>query len=208
MRLIDILKPALAGALMAAVLPVAAAFAAPEIGKTAPDFVGVNTKGETVKLSDLRGKTVILEWTNHDCPYVKKHYRTNNMQALQKDTTDKGIVWLSIISSAPDTQGNVTPAKADELTASRSAAPSSVILDPEGTIGRLYDARTTPHMYIIKPDGILAYKGAIDDRPTANDADVQGALNYVKNALGQLEAGKAVDPAATRAYGCSVKYAS
>ena len=130
------------------------------------------------------------------------------MQSLQKNAAASGLVWLSVISSAPGLQGHVSGAEADKLTASRNAAPNSVILDPEGTIGRLYDARTTPHMYIIKPDGTLAYKGAIDDRPTANDADVAKAMNYVQNALGQLEAGKAVSPAVTRAYGCSIKYAS
>ncbi len=208
MGLISNLKPLLAGALIAVSMPVAAALAAPQIGKPAPDFSGVDSKGNTVKLSELRGRTVILEWTNHDCPYVKKHYRTQNMQSLQKDAADQGLVWLSIISSAPGLQGHVSGKAADELTVSRDAAPNSVVLDPEGTIGRLYDARTTPHMYIIKPDGILAYKGAIDDRPTANDADVKKAMNYVKNAVSQLNNGKPVSPAVTRAYGCSIKYAS
>lgn len=208
MRLIETLKPLAAAAVVALALPVAAALAAPEIGKPAPDFTGTDSKGKPVKLSELRGKTVILEWTNHDCPYVQKHYRTKNMQSLQREAREKGIVWLSVISSAPGTQGHVKPAKADELTEARDAAPASVILDPEGKIGRMYDARATPHMYIIKPDGTLAYKGAIDDRPTARDADVKTAINYVKKALGQLEAGKNVDPAVTRAYGCSVKYSS
>lgn len=184
------------------------AMASPEVGKQAPDFTGTNTKGETVRLSDYRGKTVILEWTNHGCPYVVKHYRTKNLPALQKETTGEGIVWLSVISSAPGTQGHVTPAEADELTQSRNAKPTAVLLDSEGTIGRLYDARTTPHMYVITPDGNLAYKGAIDDRPTTRDDDVEKALNYVRNALQQISNGKAVDPAVTRAYGCSVKYAS
>jgi len=208
MRLISTLKPLLAGFLIALIMPIAAASAAPQVGKAAPDFSGVDSKGNTVKLSDLRGKTVILEWTNHDCPYVKKHYRTDNMQALQKEAAAKGLVWLSVISSAPGLQGHVSGAEADNLTEKRAAAPNAVILDPKGEIGRLYDARTTPHMYIIKPDGTLAYRGAIDDKPTANDADVAKAVNYVQNALGQLEAGKAVSPAVTRAYGCSIKYAS
>lgn len=189
-------------------LSASAVMAAPQIGEAAPDFVGTDTKGQQVKLSDLRGKTVILEWSNHGCPYVQKHYGTGNMQELQKELTDKGIVWLTVISSAPGTQGYVEPAEADQLTTSRNAAPTAVLLDPEGQIGRLYDARTTPHMYIVTPDGKLAYKGAIDDKPTARDADVETATNYVRNALDLIAADKPVDPAVTRAYGCSVKYSS
>jgi peroxiredoxin len=183
-----------------------ATLASPSVGKPAPDFTGVDTKGQKVKLSDLRGKTVILEWTNDGCPYVQKHYRTGNMQALQKELTGEGIVWLSVISSSPGTQGYVKPAEADELTKSRKAAPTTVLLDPKGTIGRLYDAQVTPHMYIIKPDGTLAYKGAIDNKPTTRDGDIKTAKNYVKTALNQIAAGKPVDPAVTRAYGCTVKY--
>ncbi len=211
MRLIGTLKACqatLAAAVIALAMSSATAIASPQVGTAAPDFAGKDTKGNTVKLSDLRGKTVILEWTNHGCPYVQKHYRTKNMQTLQQSTAADGIVWLTVISSSPGTQGYVTPAEADKLTATRGAAPSSVLLDPEGKIGRLYGAQVTPHMYIIKPDGTLAYKGAIDNKPTAQDADVKGALNYVKNALDQLSAGKAVDPAVTRAYGCAVKYSS
>lgn len=196
-----------AGALALAVAA-APAVASPKVGAQAPDFTGVDSAGKTVKLSDFKGKTVILEWTNHDCPYVKKHYRTGNMQGLQKQTTGTGIVWLSVISSAPGEQGYVKGLEADELTSKRGAAPTKVLIDPKGEIGRLYDARTTPHMYIIKPDGVLAYKGAIDDKPTTTDADVKSALNYVQNALKQISAGKPVDPAVTRAYGCSVKYPS
>jgi peroxiredoxin len=182
------------------------ALAAPSVGKPAPDFTGVDTRGQQVKLSDFRGKTVVLEWTNDRCPYVRKHYRTGNMQALQKELTGEGIVWLSVISSSPGSQGYVEPAEADKLTTSRDAAPTAVLLDPEGKIGRLYDAKVTPHMYIIKPDGTLAYQGAIDDKPTTRDRDVKTAKNYVKTALNQIAAGKPVDPAVTRAYGCTVKY--
>jgi peroxiredoxin len=182
------------------------ALAAPSVGKPAPDFTGVDTRGQQVKLSDFRGKTVVLEWTNDGCPYVRKHYRTGNMQALQKELTGEGIVWLSVISSSPGSQGYVEPAEADKLTTSRDAAPTAVLLDPEGKIGRLYDAKVTPHMYIIKPDGTLAYQGAIDDKPTTRDRDVKTAKNYVKTALNQIAAGKPVDPAVTRAYGCTVKY--
>lgn len=182
------------------------ALAAPSVGKPAPDFTGVDTRGQQVKLSDFRGKTVVLEWTNDGCPYVRKYYRTGNMQALQKELTGEGIVWLSVISSSPGTQGYVEPAEADKLTTSRDAAPTAVLLDPEGKIGRLYDAKVTPHIYIIKPDGTLAYQGAIDDKPTTRDRDVKTAKNYVKTALNQITAGKPVDPAVTRAYGCTVKY--
>lgn len=197
-----------AAACMALALGAAAAAAAPEVGKPAPDFTGTDTKGESHTLSDLRGKTVILEWTNDGCPYVQKHYNSGNMQKLQKETTADGVVWLTIASSAPGTQGNLKPAEHDALMQKFEAAPSAVIIDEEGTIGRAYGAQATPHMYIITPDGNLAYKGAIDDKPTADVADVEGATNYVRGALDQIAAGKPVDPAVTRAYGCSIKYKS
>ncbi|MCV0371289.1 thioredoxin family protein [Filomicrobium sp.] len=195
-----------AAACLAFVLGAAGAAAAPEVGKPAPDFTGVDTHGKTHTLKELRGKTVILEWSNDGCPYVQKHYGSGNMQKLQKDTTADGIVWLTIVSSAPGAQGNLPPAEHDALMLKRDAAPSAVLIDQEGTIGRAYGAQTTPHMYIITPDGNLAYKGAIDDKPTANQSDIEGARNYVREALEQIAAGKPVDPAVTRAYGCSIKY--
>jgi len=199
-----------AGLLAAAVVSLGVfaggAVAAARPGEAAPDFAAVDSKGNPVKLGDFRGKTVILEWTNHGCPYVQKHYRSGNMQALQKDMTGKGMVWLSVISSAPGEEGHVGGAEADKLTSSRFAAPSAVLLDPDGKIGRLYDARATPHMFIVTPDGKLAYAGAIDDKPSSNVADLKIARNYVRNALDQIAAGKPVSPALTRAYGCSVKY--
>ena len=185
-----------------------AAVAAPETGKPAPAFTAVNSAGKPVALSDLKGKTVVLEWTNHDCPYVGKHYTSGNMQQLQKDAADKGIVWLTVISSAPGQQGHVDGPAADKLTETRKAAPSSVLLDPEGKLGRLFDAKTTPHIYVITADGTLAYNGAIDDKPTKDTADVATAKSYVRGALDAVAAGKPVDPAITRAYGCSVKYGS
>lgn len=185
-----------------------AAIAAPQVGKPAPDFTGVDTHGKTHALKDLRGKTVVLEWTNNGCPYVQKQYDSGNMQKLQKSAAEEGIVWLTIASSAPGEQGNLTPAEHDAVVAKRGAAPAAVIIDADGTIGHAYGAKATPHMFVIKPDGTLAYKGAIDDKPTANISDIEGARNYVQNALDQLAAGKAVDPAVTRAYGCSVKYKS
>ncbi len=182
--------------------------AAPQIGQPAPDFTAKNTNGETITLSDLAGQKVILEWTNHQCPFVGKHYSSGNMQSLQKDTTAEGVVWLSIISSAPGEQGYVTAAEANELTKSRDAAPTAVILDPEGEIGRLYAARTTPHLYIIDEEGTLQYMGAIDSIPSAQISDLETAENYVRTALQELEAGEAVSNPATQPYGCTVKYKS
>jgi len=192
--------------LLASVAMTAAAFAAPEVGKPAPDFSATDSKGRTVKLSDYRGKTVVLEWTNDGCPYVQKHYSTNNIQSLQKDAAAKGIVWLSVISSAPGEQGAVSGAEADRLSETRGAAPAAVLLDAEGKVGRLYDARTTPHMFIVNGDGTLVYMGGIDDKPTAIPSDVKAAKNYVRAALDDLAAGKPVATPVTRPYGCSVKY--
>lgn len=182
--------------------------AEPRIGQTAPDFTGVDSNGKTQKLSDLKGKTVILEWTNHQCPFVGKHYGAGNMQKLQKEATKDGVVWLSVISSAPGRQGHVAPEKANELTTTRDAAPSAIILDEKGEIGKTYNARTTPHMFVINAKGTLVYKGAIDDTPSANPADIPKSQNYVRDALAAMTAGKAPDPDSTRAYGCSVKYGS
>ena len=198
----------LGAACVALMLGAAGAVAAPQIGKPAPDFTGVDTNGKTHTLKELRGKTVILEWTNDGCPYVKKHYGSGNMQSLQKEETAKGVVWLTIASSAPGEQGNLTPAEHNALMEKRGAAPTAVIVDEDGTIGHAYGATTTPDMFIITPDGTLAYKGAIDDKATTDTADIAGAKNYVRNALEQIAAGKPVDPAVTRSYGCSVKYKS
>ena len=193
---------------LALLLGATMALAAPKVGAPAPEFTGTDSTGKTVKLSDFKGKTVVLEWTNHGCPYVKKHYGSGNMQKLQKTTTGDGVVWLSVVSSAPGRQGHVDGKAADKLTQSRGAKPTAVLLDPKGKIGKLYGARATPHMFVIDKGGTLAYMGAIDDKPSANPADVKSAINYVTKALGQIAAGKAVDPAVTRAYGCSVKYGS
>ncbi len=190
------------------VIMVAPASSEPRIGEMAPQFTGVDSSGKSRTLSELRGKTVVLEWTNHDCPFVGKHYSTGNMQKLQKEAVRDGVVWLSVISSAPGRQGHVAPEKADKLTTDRQAAPTAVILDSEGKIGRAYAARTTPHMFVINAKGALVYKGAIDDKPSANHADVPIARNYVREALNAVSAGKPADPDTTRAYGCSVKYGS
>jgi peroxiredoxin len=180
--------------------------AGPVVGQPAPDFTGTDSNGKTVRLTDLRGKIVVLEWSNHECPYVRKHYGSGNMQALQKDATAQGIVWLTVLSSAPGTQGNVTPSQANELTVKRSAAPSAVIIDSSSTIARAYAARTTPHMFVIDKAGILRYMGGIDDKPTTDLADVKTARNYVRLALTAMNSGTPVAESVTRPYGCSVKY--
>ena len=183
------------------------AWAAPKVGAAAPAFTAAATSGQAVSLADQRGKMVVLEWTNHDCPYVVKHYSTSNMQALQKEATGQGVVWLTIISSGPGTQGHVSPRQADELTVTRKASPTAVLLDPTGVVGKAYGATNTPHMYVIDKAGTLMYAGAIDDRPTSRRGDVQGAQNYVREALQAVAAGQPVKTPVTRAYGCTVKYA-
>jgi peroxiredoxin len=187
--------------------PPAWAAAVAKVGDAAPGFTVSATTGKSVSLADQRGKLVILEWTNHDCPYVRKHYETGNMQSLQRETTAQGVVWLTLISSSPGTQGYVTPKQADDLTVTRKANPTSVLLDPTGAVGKTYGATNTPHMYLIDKSGLLLYAGAIDDRPTTRRADVQGAHNYVRAALEDVAAGRAVQTPVTRAYGCTVKYA-
>lgn len=180
--------------------------AAVNVGKPAADFTGVDSNGKHHTLSQYKGKTVVLEWTNHDCPYVRKHYGSNNMQSLQQEATDAGIIWLSIISSAPGKQGHVTGSQANELTTSRNASPTAVILDEQGEIGRLYGAKTTPHMYIIDKTGTLVYMGGIDSIPSSNPADIPAATPYIKTALKSLAEGKPITDNVTRPYGCSVKY--
>lgn len=179
---------------------------AAKVGEPAPAFTATSTAGSPVSLGSYKGKVVVLEWTNHECPYVRKHYESGNMQALQRETTGQGIVWLTIISSAKGEQGYVTPAQADELTTSRKAAPTLVLLDEKGVVGRMYGATNTPHMYVVTQTGLLVYAGAIDDRPTTRKADVPGANNYVKAALESVAAGQPVKTPVTRAYGCTVKY--
>lgn len=200
--------------LSAFVVPIAAvsvaisapALAAPKIGAAAPHFTAVDTNGKTHNLADYKGKTVVLEWHNVDCPFVKKHYNSGNMQALQKAATADGVAWLTVNSSAKGLQGHLTPQAANELLAAQKAAPTAYLLDTDGTVGRLYEAKTTPHMYVIDPKGTLVYMGAIDDKPTANPEDIKTANNYVTAALASLKANKPVENAATKPYGCAVKY--
>ncbi len=182
--------------------------AAPVIGQTAPHFEVVDTKGITHQLSDFEGQVVVLEWTNHDCPFVRKHYSSNNMQNQQRMARDEhGVVWLTVISSSPGTQGHVSAEQADALTASRNAEPAAVLLDEAGSMGRAYDARVTPHMYIIDETSTLVYMGGIDSNPSANPDDIPDATQYVVEALKSMAAGEPIAEPITRPYGCSVKYA-
>lgn len=194
------------GAFAAVAFLSSVAAAAPSVGQPAPVFSAVDSNGATHKLGDFKGKTVVLEWTNAECPYTRKHYESGNMQKLQQEATAAGVVWLSVISSAPGKQGYVTGAEANQLTASRGAHPTAVLLDPTGTVGREYEAQTTPHMFVIDQTGVLRYMGAIDDKPVASPATIAGARNYVREALVAVEAGKPVAVASTEPYGCSVKY--
>ncbi|MCC7304696.1 MAG: redoxin domain-containing protein [Alphaproteobacteria bacterium] len=193
-------------ALSTLILAISPALAAPEVGKPAPDFSATDIAGKPFKLSDHKGKIVVLEWTNHECPFVMKHYETGNMQKTQKAATDKGAEWISIVSSAPGKQGNVTKEEAAKIVTDTGAAPTAKILDESGAIGHLYDAKTTPHMFVIDKDGNVAYMGAIDDQPSPKHDTVNGAKNYVLSAIDALQAGTPVETASTQPYGCGVKY--
>src|SRR5713226_8761978 len=183
-----------------------AAGADPQIGRPAPDFTATDSKGSSLSLSQFRGKTVVLEWTNADCPYTRKHYTSGNMQGLQELAQKNGVVWLSVISSAPGKQGYVNGPAADALTQSRGAAPTAVLLDPSGTLGRLYGAKTTPHMFVIDKNGALQYVGGIDSIATADAGDIPNAEPYLKEAMLAVTQGSPVAHAVTKPYGCSVKY--
>ena len=182
--------------------------AAQVLGRPAPNFTLADANGRPVSLSDFRGRTVVLEWNNPECPFSRKHYGSGNMQRTQAAAVGDGIVWLTINSSAPGNQGHMNGAEARAFLASSGARPAHYLLDPGGEVGRAYDARTTPHMYVINGAGSLVYAGAIDDRPTANPDDIPGARNHVLAALAELKAGRPVSVASSRPYGCSVKYAS
>ena len=176
-------------------------------GTIAPDFKGTDSNGVQHSLSDYRGKYVVLEWANKGCPYDQKHYLSGSMENLQKEWTAKGVVWLSVISSAPGQQGYVTPSEENTYLKTMHAVPTAALLDPTSNIARLYEAKTTPHMFVIDPTGKLIYQGAIDDKPTTEQQDLKGARNYLNEALTSAMAGKPVSVASTRPYGCSVKYA-
>jgi peroxiredoxin len=182
------------------------AMAAPAVGSPAPEFTLTDSNGQSHNLSDFKGKFVVLEWLNHGCPFVVKHYESDNMQSLQREYTGRDVVWLSIVSSAPGKQGHMSPEETNAAIAEKNAAPTAVLLDEDGTVGKLYDAKVTPEMFIINPEGILVYQGAIDDKSSTDVADVAGAKNYVKQALDELLSGQEVSEPTTKAYGCSVKY--
>jgi peroxiredoxin len=190
----------------AATLPAAAQTAA--IGQPAPAFELRDTAGKAVKLADFKGKFVVLEWTNPGCPFVVKHYGSQNMQALQKEATGQGVVWLSISSTAPGHSDYLAPAALAAQYQTWGAAPAAMLMDDAGQVGRAYGARTTPHMYVIDPKGVLVYAGGIDDKRSANPADVKTAKNFVRAALGEALAGKPVSTPTATPYGCSVKYAA
>lgn len=175
-------------------------------GEAAPDFTLKSAAGVDVKLSQYKGKTVVLEWFNNDCPYVKKHYDSGHMQKLQEQATTEGTVWLTIVSSAPGEQGHLEAAAAQKLVGERKAKMTAFLLDPKGEVGRRYAAKTTPHMYIIDAKGMLVYQGAIDSNSSSDPKTIAGATNYVTEALRDVKAGQAVKTASTKPYGCSVKY--
>jgi peroxiredoxin len=179
---------------------------AARVGERAPDFTATDSNGQVHKLSQYAGKFVVLEWHNRGCPYTQKHYESGNMQRLQREWTQRGVVWFTVISSARRKQGYVTADEENAYLKQINAAPTAVLLDPTGAVGHLYDAKTTPQMFVISPEGVLLYDGAIDDRPTTDPGDIQGAKNYLSLALEEAMAGKRVSNPASRPYGCSVKY--
>ena len=201
------MKRGFAYAVALAVLAFSTAALAAKVGETAPNFTAVDSNGQSHTLSAYRGKFVVLEWHNNGCPYTQKHYNSGNMERLQKEWTQKGVIWLTVISSAPGTQGYVTAAEENDYMRRMNAAPTAALLDPTGALGHLYDAKTTPHMFIINPSGVLIYDGAIDDKPTHDAADIPTSTNYVSVALSEAMAGKPVSTPTSRPYGCSVKYA-
>ena len=192
--------------ILAAVVLAAPAIAAPQIGTQAPNFRLTDTSGKAVTLGQFKGKTVVLEWNNPECPYVRKHYDSGNMQKTQAAAKRDGVVWLSINSSAAGKQGHVNGAQANAFISGQKAQPSAYLLDHNGKVGKGYGAVTTPHMYIVDKAGRLVYAGGIDDKPTANKGDIAGARNHVLAALAEIKAGKAVSVATSRPYGCAVKY--
>jgi peroxiredoxin len=179
---------------------------APAVGSAAPDFSLTDAKGKKHSLSEYKGKYVVLEWFNPECPFVKKHYGSGNMQKLQDTYAGKGVVWLSIDSSAPGSEGNLSPEQAEKTINSWKMNQTTLLLDPDGTAGRAYGAKNTPHMFVINPDGKLVYTGAIDSKATPNPSDIESSTNYVKVALDESLSGKAVSNPTTKPYGCSVKY--
>lgn len=192
--------------ILAVLVAAGTAVAAPQVGEPAPAFTLTDSNGQSHNLADFKGKFVVLEWLNHGCPFVVKHYDSGNMQKLQKEYTGKDVVWLSIVSSAPGKQGHMTPEETNKAKAEKGSGATAVLIDEDGTVGKLYDAKVTPELYVINPEGVLVYMGAIDDKKSTDAADVAGAKNYVKQALDEALAGNPVSEPTTTAYGCSVKY--
>lgn len=180
---------------------------AAKVGDSAPDFTANASDGKAYHLADFRGKYVVLEWHNNGCPYTRKHYESGNMQKLQKEWTSRGVVWFTVISSAPGTQGYMTADQENAYMSKMHATPTAALLDASGNLGHLYDAKTTPHMIVINPQGAIIYDGAIDDHPTSEQSDIASSKNYVNEALTEAMGGHPVETATTRPYGCSVKYA-
>jgi peroxiredoxin len=205
------MKPApLAAALLSAValwsLPAPAAAVA-VVGQPAPAFTATDVGGRQVSLADFKGRHVVLEWVNPGCPDVRKHYGARNMQATQQSAVGAGgVAWLAVNSTTPDHGDYLSPPQMARWMQEQGGAPTATLMDEDGSVGRAYGARTTPHLFVVDPRGTLVYAGAIDDRPSANPADIASATNHVKTALAQSRAGQPVNPATTRAYGCSVKY--
>lgn len=202
----SLIRMAASVAVAAVMLPLARA-QGPRVGAPAPNFTATDSHGETRTLSSFHGKFVVLEWHNNGCPYTIKHYESGNMQSLQREWTAKGVVWFTVISSAPGEQGYMTSPAENQYVAKMHADPTAVLMDSQGKIGHLYDAKTTPQMIVIDPSGKIIYDGAIDNRPTTDESDIKGADNYVTDALTAAMAGKPVAVNHTRPYGCSVKYA-
>ena len=191
---------------ISALLALGSAHAAPSVGQKAPDFALTDTSGKTVKLSDFKGKHVVLEWNNPGCPYVRRHYDSANMQSLQKETTAKNVVWLAINSTADSHPDYLTPAQLGRWMTQQKAAPSATLMDEDGKVGQAYGARTTPHMYLVDPQGQLIYAGGIDNQPSARGAEQKNATNFVRQGVGEALAGKPLSKPVTAPYGCSVKY--
>jgi hypothetical protein len=192
--------------ILTAILALTLSASAARVGDPAPDFTATDSNGQTHKLSEYRGKFVVLEWTNNNCPFTKKHYSSGNMQSLQKQWTAKGVVWLTVLSSTPGGDGYMTAPAENAYIQRVHAAPTAALLDPSGALGHEYEAKTTPDMYVIDPSGKLIYSGAIDDHPTTDPSDIPNSKNYVSIALTEAMSGQTVATPYTRPYGCSVKY--
>lgn len=192
--------------LLAVLLSTASAAWAQKVGQAAPDFSAPDMQGKAVKLSDYKGKFVVLEWTNPECPYVRRHYNSGNMPSLQKEFGAKDVVWLTVNSTNQSSSEFKSPQEMQAWMKEKGAAPKAVLIDKESKVGKLYEARTTPHMYVIDPQGRLIYAGAIDDKRWATEAGTKSANNHVRAALGEAMSGKTVSVSATSPYGCTVKY--